>query len=151
MQWARHLKKRTLIYLILAVILIVTATVVIIEKNKSSSSSKTAQIQSIYSQADQNNLKSGNVTSYLDSELNYGQAYMSSHDYKAASVVIDNIKKNVPEKYWDTDTYQLLAQLAKAQGKSADYKNYTNKLIAQLKATGDTQTAQYYQKQLQGN
>lgn len=151
MKWAAAPKKRTLILLVFALVLVITAAVVIKEKNKSSQAGKAAQLQSMFEANDKAALSRGDIVTYLNDMVTYGKAYMDAHDYKGAAAVVNNIKKNVPDSNWDTDTYILLAQVAKAQGKTADYKNYTNKLIAQFKAGGDSEEAQYYQKQLQSN
>jgi Tfp pilus assembly protein PilF len=102
----------------------------------------------IYGKAIDNNLKNGDIQSYLNAKVELANRYIAVNDYNNASSTIDDIKKNVPADKLSSYYYQIKIQIDDHNGDITAKKADLQSIIIILKENKQTSTAEYYQKQL---
>lgn len=107
-----------------------------------------ADEQARYQQAINNNLKSGNILSYENSELELANRYITANNYTAADQITQTVQKNVPKDKLNTYYYQIKIQIDQHNKDIVSQKSDLQTLITKLKATSQTAEAAIYQKQL---
>lgn len=150
-------KKKLLIAIVCCIVLILVAILLIknlSRKEKDATNvfgdklASASQVESASEKNDTNYLSQKDYNSFQISKRGIARQYLGTQDFSSAKRVMSEVEQKIPQEKINSSSYKILAEIAKLQGSTTEYKLYVQKVVTTLNTEGSKQEAEQWSKEL---